>query len=159
MTSHESLASHINKMKSLMAQLSSIQEEVKESDAIAILLKSMPSPEFDNIMPTLKYMKEPTLEGIESALLEEERKIKGSTNDFEGAAYLSKVAQEKRCNHCGRLGHVLKDCKFKTKPKLECTFCGKLGHLEDRCFKKQKEGDEANSVEMAQLVADEDWAF
>lgn len=48
MSINDDLATHLNKMKSIMAQLSSIQEEVKEIDAIAMLLKSMPIEFFTN---------------------------------------------------------------------------------------------------------------
>lgn len=109
-------------MKSLMAQLTSIQEEVKELDAIAMLLKSMPV-EYNNIWPTLKYMKDPSLREIESALLEEEKRIKNGTTPLDlNSAFYSKASihldKSKRCNHCGRLGHVLKDCRFKDRPPM-----------------------------------------
>lgn len=115
-------------------------------------------------------MKDPTLEGIESALLDEEKRIKSNPFISElNNAFLSKASLDKtkQCNHCGRNGHTVKDCKFKDRPRLECKFCGRLGHLEDRCFHKKT--SEANTVEAVEqehaslvkeeYLVDEDWAF
>lgn len=64
----------MDKLKSIMTQLASIDCKVDDDDAVAVLLKSMPE-EYDSLITTLKNLPSPTLEGCISALLEEESKF------------------------------------------------------------------------------------
>jgi hypothetical protein len=59
----------------------------------------------------------------------------------------------KKCNNCGELGHVFKNCPVKKcsfckesghlitdckeKKKLECSYCGEKGHTYTHCENKQ----------------------
>ncbi|MCO5559746.1 hypothetical protein L7F22_013348 [Adiantum nelumboides] len=69
------LSTFISDMKSIMTQLVSIDAKVDPDDAIVVLLKSMPL-EFDALVTTLTHLLDPTWEGCEAALLEEEQKIR-----------------------------------------------------------------------------------
>lgn len=150
----DSIASHVNQMRSLMTQLASVKSPVTEDDAMAVLLKSMPE-EYDNLVTTLKNLPNPTLEGMISALQEEERKRNQRATSSEGA-FSAKYKQRKPCKHCGKTNHLEKDC-FRIKP---CGICGKHGHRDSDCYSKKK-ADASNVAEVseiANLVAD-DWAF
>lgn len=70
-----------------------------------------------------------------------------------------------KCNHCGKIGHKVKDCYVKDpskKPQRNnnnnnsnnnnnnkftgtCNYCGKVGHREAQCFKKQRETSGSNN--------------
>ncbi|MCO5587210.1 hypothetical protein L7F22_041157, partial [Adiantum nelumboides] len=73
--SGEQPGTFISDMKSIMTQLASIDAKVDPDDAIAVLLKSMPL-EFDVLVTTLTHLPDPTWEGCDAALLEEEQKIR-----------------------------------------------------------------------------------
>lgn len=166
LSSHESLAAHVNHMKSLMTQLSAIGAPVEEDDAVAVLLKSMPE-EYGHLVTTLKNLPTPTLEEIISSLQDEERKTKGRGDE---AFYINKRSNKAsfkgkgiKCNHCGKTNHEEKDCYYKKK----CNFCHKMNHEEKDCYHKKrasqahlvsKEEEEPASKEEANNVQD-NWAF
>ena len=83
MDSGTSVASHVNNLRILMTQLASVNSLIIEDDAMAVLFKSMPET-YDTIVTTLKNLPNPSLEGIISALQEEERK-KETRKTIEGA--------------------------------------------------------------------------
>lgn len=72
----DSLAAHLNHMKSLTNQVIGIKANVEEDICIALLLKSLPLVEYGHIITTLTNLPKPKLVGVISSLLDEEKKIK-----------------------------------------------------------------------------------
>ena len=92
---HESFATHVNHMRSLMTQLSAIGASVSDDDAIVVLLKSLPDEEYGHVVTTLKNLPSPTLEGVITSLQDEEKKIKERSGHGDQALYTKK--NFKRC--------------------------------------------------------------
>lgn len=65
----------IHFLKMTAPGLASIDAKVESDNAIAVLLKNMPI-KYDSPVTTLTHQPNPTWEGCEAALLEEEQKIK-----------------------------------------------------------------------------------
>ena len=76
----DTIAAHVNQLRSLMVQLASIMTPISEDIAISVLLKSLPDV-YDTLVTTLKYLPNPTIEGIINALQEEERKKNQKISD------------------------------------------------------------------------------
>lgn len=72
----ESLATHLNKMKSLTTQLVGIKVNMEEDVSIAILLKSLPLEDYGQIVTTLTNLPTPKLVDVVGSLMEEEKKLK-----------------------------------------------------------------------------------
>ena len=50
----------------------------------------------------------------------------------------NKARETRKCNFCGVVGHVVKDCrKKKAKMNGGCFHCGETGHLAKDCPKKR----------------------
>ena len=117
-----SLSSHINDIKSLLAQLADIDCKVDEDDAKAILLNSL-SQKYDNAIFTLTQMPSRTLEDMISALLAEEKRMKEGdlevSSNSEIALY-SKGRTNKNieCFYCRRRGHTVLNCKTRANDLL-----------------------------------------
>merc|ERR1711890_206881 len=46
-----------------------------------------------------------------------------------------------KCNFCGKVGHIARECRKKEKRKRgECFDCGEFGHLSKDCPRKQGQG-------------------
>jgi hypothetical protein len=67
-----SLSSHINDLKSLLAQLAEIESKVDEDDAKTILMNTL-SPKYDSAIFTLTQLPSRTLDEMISTLLAEKR--------------------------------------------------------------------------------------
>lgn len=165
MEPNENVSSLINRLKSLMTQLTYVKAPVDEEDAIAILLKSMPS-NFDQIVTVLKEKEPiPSMESVINSLQEEEKKT--TNNIYIGEGAFAVHNNMKKCNTCGKTNHATKDC-YLTKP---CVHCGKTGHPHFRCFHKNKDKgkedkanitineEEANTAEEIITSHDDSWAF
>lgn len=124
---NETLSAHINTMKSIMAQLACIGAPVEEEDGIAILLKSMKLDEYGPLVATLKNLPDPTFQEIEAALMEEEQRLKKTTNGG--------TPREEAFFHKGpRRSQELSG----PKGKMICFYCGKVGHMAKDCWHKKR---------------------
>lgn len=87
------------------------------------------------LLPLLKNLPDLTLEGVEASLLEEDKKLKndGTSSSYVEQALYNKSYSKVQCNHCGRMGHIVAQCRHRNKPKLLCNVCGKVGHLDNNC--------------------------
>ena len=107
-----SLSSHINDLKSLLAQLAYIDCKVDEDDAKAILLNSL-SQKYDNAIFTLTQMPSRSLGDMISALLAEERRMKEGEVEFSSHFEVALYSKGRRtnkiieCFYCRRRGHTV----------------------------------------------------
>lgn len=129
-------------MKSLLTQLASIKINLDEDIVIAVLLKSLPTEDYSNVITTLTNLPTTKLVDVEVALLEEERKIKargGIEHVKEGEILFTKNKFKGRNsynnynNYKGSPRAPLASTNGKN-----CGFCGKNNHTEDKCYLKKK---------------------
>ena len=60
--------------------------------------------------------------------------------------------EKRKCNFCGKVGHLVKDCrKKKAKENGGCFSCGETGHRAKDCPKKRGQGQRAGSTPGAQV--------
>ena len=52
----------------------------------------------------------------------------------------AKAKDPRKCNFCGIVGHIAKDCRKKKRKLGECFHCGEPEHLSKDCPKKQGQG-------------------
>ena len=138
----EDIASLINRLKSILTQLSYIQSPVvDEEDKVAVLLNAL--PEAYNQIVTILQEKEPApkLEDAINSIQEESRKLnKGASTSNLGEAFLVS-SKARRCKICKRTNHDTKDCYA----KKTCTICKKTRHPPtDRCYFKDKDKDKSS---------------
>ena len=108
---------HIKIMTELFDALSVAGETISEEDRVVYLLASL--PESYSVLVTALEASEnvPKLEVITERILHQERKLKdksGAGSTLEGAMTSRKTSAARRksikCHHCGKLGHVKRDC-------------------------------------------------
>ncbi|MCO5572549.1 hypothetical protein L7F22_026304 [Adiantum nelumboides] len=128
------LSTFISDVKFIMTQLASIDAKVDPDDAIAVLLKSMPS-EYDSLVTTLTHLPDPTWESCETALLEKEQKIRRRNG---GSATTSTLTNEQA---------------LYANKVTKCSFCKKKGHIEANCFKDDPSRKKFVNVAMSTILA------
>ena len=122
MNEGEDIGSLVNRLRSMVTQLTYLDAQVPEEDKVAVLLGALPSS-YDHIVTILEE-KEPTpsLEDIVSSLQKEEKKLPSTSR---GGAYIITKSDHK-CYQCGQKGHPTKDCF--------CSTSGEKGHPPSRCL-------------------------
>lgn len=100
----EDIASLINRLKSIVTQLSYIQSPVDEEDKVAVLLNAL--PEAYNQIVTVLQEKEPApkLEDAINSIQEESRKLNKGASTSKGEAFLVS-SKPRRCKICKRMNH------------------------------------------------------
>ena len=129
----EPVQTHIKLMTELFDSLAVAGETVSEEDRVVYLLASLPKS-YNMLVTALEAGADvPRLEVVTERILHQERKLKdkGQLNT-EGTLISRKYpkAKPKRCNYCGRLGHIKKFCQDFIKAE-EC-------QKEDKKVKPQK---------------------
>ena len=137
---NEDVASVVNRLKSIITQLTYIQCGIEEEDKVAALLGALPET-FDNIVTIIEEKEPaPALQDVINSLQTEEKKHKKDST-LRGGVF---VAQSSiTCYTCNRTGHVSKDCY----QNIPCHHCKKTGHPPERCYfkDKDKKTDKASS--------------
>lgn len=125
------VAIHVNHLKNLMSQLSSIENPIEEDIATAILLASL-DHNYDNLITTLTNLPNINLESTILALQEEERKQKARLQEghYGGSAYLSHT------KHFNKPGGT---SKFSAHTFPKCRYCKKTNHKEIDCYFKKNQ--------------------
>lgn len=115
---------HLNTFNGLLSQLASIHAPVDKDDCIALLLKSLPD-EYDNIVTTLLNMPALKINDVQSSLMDEYTKKKGTVLEVfsHDNAYFSKSKYKNKAGN-----------KYNKQIKKVCNFCGKDNHVEEECF-------------------------
>ena len=134
----ESAQTHIKVMTEIFDALAVAGETVSEEDRVVYLLASL--PESYNVLVTALEANEdvPKLEVVTERILHQERKLKDKNHSTEGAMYSQRnfKGKLKRCNYCGRLGHIKKYCRDLIKVEKE--------RQKETHKKSQKKSQQAN---------------
>ena len=128
---NEDIASLVNRLKSLITQLTYIQCGVEEDDKVAALLSALLET-YDNIVTIIEEKEPaPALQDVINSLQAEEKKHKKEPTVSGGVHFVSTT---KTCFTCNKKGHLSKDC-YHNNP---CNHCNKTGHPPERCYFKDK---------------------
>ena len=137
LTETQSVQHHIKAMTELFEELSIVGDPIKEEDRVVHLLASLPAS-YDVLVTALEANEEvPKMEMVTERLLRVELKLKEKeicgADAGDARALTMKQARKKgpRCNHCGKIGHIKRNCFelqkkkeepcFKKKPHKACT--------------------------------------
>ena len=84
MEHNEDIASLVNRLKSLLTQLTYLKCNIPEDDQVAVLLSALPKV-YDNIVTILEEREpEPKLQDVISSLQKEEKKHMGPASSLRG---------------------------------------------------------------------------
>ncbi len=119
----DSIQKHIKEMTEIFDGLAAIDDPITEEDRVVHLLASL--PESYNVMVTAleANVKVPKMETVTERLLHEERKIKerkeSQTKEEMKAMLVNRHCKSKgpKCYHCGKFGHIKRNCKELNSPK------------------------------------------
>ncbi|XP_063372553.1 uncharacterized protein LOC134660703 [Cydia amplana] len=113
-----SMSSYIEKVMSLVHQLSDIEKTVEDEEIAEILLSGLP-PEYDSLVSNLETLcltSKLSSEVVRTRLLQEEQR-KDSMNTSSTSTTSA----------------------FVSKKQITCKYCGKPGHVKAKCFKLRRE--------------------
>ncbi|XP_063368169.1 uncharacterized protein LOC134656539 [Cydia amplana] len=113
-----SMSSYIEKVMSLVHQLSDIEKTVEDEEIAEILLSGLP-PEYDSLVSNLETLcltSKLSSEVVRTRLLQEEQR-----KDSMNASSTSTTSA------------------FVSKKQITCKYCGKPGHVKAKCFKLRRE--------------------
>ena len=115
-----SIQDHLKIMTEIFDELSVIGDHISEEDRVVYLLASLPES-YSMLVTALEANSEvPKMEFVTEKLLHEERKSLGLVQENDGSAgvkqektyYTKKSKKSFKCHHCGKEGHIKKNCHF-----------------------------------------------
>ena len=109
----KNIATHIDRMASLVAKLKSMSLPIDDTMAIGVLVASVKVASLAPVVAAIKTIpaSDMSWDTVASRLIEDWGDLPKSKYTEEGASYTAHV----QCEFCGRYGHTEGDCKFKTK--------------------------------------------
>ena len=114
----DSVQKHIKAMTEIFDELSVVGDPITDEDRVVYLLASLPES-YNMLVTALEANEEvPKMEVVTERLLHEERKLKnrgGSTGACSEKVMTVKQQSHKKgprpkCHHCGKIGHIKRDC-------------------------------------------------
>ena len=155
----QSVQQHIKEMTEVFEELSIVGDPIKEEDRVVHLLASLP-PSFDVLVTALEASEDvPKMEIVTERLLREEMKLKekgacgGTAHDVK--ALTSKQRPRKKgpiCNHCGKVGHIKRNCYDLQRKKEEVSYRGKQQKAYSTVERHQSSGQDSDSDVVALVV-------
>ena len=119
MEDNDDVRDHLEKMQSLVQQLSSLKCPPDDDDKMAVLMKSMEGiSHFENTLEILR-LASTTFHHMVALILEKDRRNKDST--------LSSGLEEA----------FISTNKWKANKNIICRYCKRKGHIDANCFKKK----------------------
>ena len=109
--------------------------------------------EYGPLVATLKNLPKPTFNGIEGALMEEEKRLKstpnGTTSTSREEAFFHKGPRRSQdgskskmtCHYCGKVGHMAKDCWHKRRAEVANLMIEKDNNNKEDKESSQEEGN------------------
>ena len=146
-SSEKSMVENINNLRKIVRELRAAGEHRTDGDMRHALLKGLPDSEDYRLQRAIWEQQKFTFEQLYSKILQFERKLMNKKMKTNNTRVLSirttskfktkfKKRFQSRCDKCGKIGHVEKECKGEAREK--CDFCKIAGHNEKQCWKKQK---------------------
>eukprot|EP00794_Sanderia_malayensis_P004207 gene4207-4768_t len=124
----QSVQQHIKEMTEVFEELSIVGDPIEEEDRVVHLLASLP-PSFNVLVTALEASEDvPKMEMVTERLLREEMK-------------------QKEKGACGRTAHDVKALTSKQRPRKKgpiCNHCGKVGHIKRNCYDLQRKKEEVS---------------
>ena len=121
----ESVQTHVKVMTELFEGLSVIGDPVGEEDRVVHLLASLPES-FNMLVTALEANADiPRMDVVTERLLHEERKLKDreDSGPSHEKAMMSRFKKRSvECYHCGKMGHIKRDCRFLSAEKQKSRF-------------------------------------
>ena len=115
----ESVHEHIKTMTEIFNSLSVIGSPVSDEDRVVHLLASLPES-YSMLVTALEASAEvPQMEVVTERLIHEERKLKEreSAGGSREEAMYTKSRKGPKCHHCGRYGHIKRNCDQRAQEK------------------------------------------
>ena len=134
MSGNETMREFINRINSLVRQLTEMGSKVQEEDIVTVLLYGLPTS-YDNLIVALasRSATDLTKVVVEARLMQEESRRKQKTDVTESAL---KTQYRTPKDGIGRKPSQSFNSKKMTKNGIYCTYCKKSGHTLDKCWKK-----------------------
>ena len=152
----DSVQEHIKAMTEIFEALSVVADPVPEEDRVVHLLASL--PDSYNVLVTALEASEdvPKMEVVTERLLHEERKLKERPDTSISAekAMNSKFRPRRkvlRCHHCGKLGHIKRNCRELSGEKSSQKEKRGSNHKANKSTTKRQDSNSSDS-ESAGLV-------
>ncbi|KAH9681068.1 hypothetical protein KPL71_026802 [Citrus sinensis] len=150
---------HINTLKTLFSQLTTLGHNIEENERAELLLQSLPDS-YDQLIINLTN-NNPTdslvFDDVAASILNEESRRKNKENRQASSQQAEALSVTRgRSTERGPSGsHNRGRSKSKSKKNVKCYNCGKKGHVKKECWsnQKRKEGKEPESSNAQGCVA------
>ena len=141
----QNVQEHVKNMVELFNELAIVGDNISDEDRVVYLLASLPES-FDVLVTALEASTTvPQMETVIERLLHTERKLKDKDlTDTEGAMSLKHKRRGPRCHHCGKFGHIQRNCRDRKKEEKPQNSDAEHHHRRPNYKPKQK----ANSAEI-----------
>ena len=141
----QNVQEHVKNMVELFNELAIVGDNISDEDRVVYLLASLPES-FDVLVTALEASTTvPQMETVIERLLHTERKLKDKDlTDTEGAMSLKHKRRGPRCHHCGKFGHIQRNCCDRKKEENPQNSDAEHHHRRPNYKPKQK----ANSAEI-----------
>ncbi|KAH9657251.1 hypothetical protein KPL70_022991 [Citrus sinensis] len=142
---------HINTLKTLFSQLTTLGHNIEENERAELLLQSLPDS-YDQLIINLTNnnpVESLVFDDVAASVLNEESRIKNKENRQTSSQQAEALSMTReRSTERGLSGsHNHGRSKSKSKKNVKCYNCGKKGHVKKECWSNQKrrEGKEPES--------------
>ncbi|KAH9647728.1 hypothetical protein KPL70_025300 [Citrus sinensis] len=159
MTKSTLVTDHINTLKTLFSQLTTLGHNIEENERAELLLQSLPDS-YDQLIINLTNnnpVDSLVFDDVAASVLNEESRRKNKENRQTSSQQAEALSMTRgRSTERGPSGsHNHGRSKSKSKKNVKCYNCGKKGHVKKECWSNQKrrEGKEPESSNAQGCVA------
>ena len=157
MAESTSVTEHINTLNTLFSQLTSLGHKIKASERAEILLQSLPDS-YDQLIINLtnniltEFL---VFDDVIAAVLREERRRKNKDKQECSQQAEALTMMRGRSTECGPSGSQNHGRpKSRSKKNVKCYHCGKKGHLKKDCWGLKKSAEDKPQGNIASISDD-----